>query len=205
VDFEGHDIYRRIQDKLRGGLENLLDREEPQSPVVIIAHSLGGHIASTFIHDTLKVGEAGVIPPSGLELNAEERRFLALQTLCGMITLGCNIPLFTFAYPKPAIYPIRFPKTDDPIAAKRRWLNFYARSDVLGYPLRQINYAYERAVDEDIPVWTGPFRGATPYSHNLYWQNGKVCRRVARLLADLITTPYLPSKPRVQPEVTSIA
>ncbi|NNE42347.1 MAG: hypothetical protein HKN14_15675 [Marinicaulis sp.] len=38
--------------------------------------------------------------------------FQRLKTMGGLITFGCNIPLFTFAYRPNKVFPIEFPETN---------------------------------------------------------------------------------------------
>jgi len=75
-----------------------IDLENRECPVIILAHSLGGHIMSNYIWDMQK-------PKNSLpdDLSSFER----LEYLAGMITFGCNIPVFAFAHRK--IETIDFP------------------------------------------------------------------------------------------------
>ena len=61
-------------------------------PLVVMAHSLGGHIMSNYTWDAQKT------PSDAYE---------DMGWLAGMITFGCNIPLFTFAHE--TVEPIAFP------------------------------------------------------------------------------------------------
>ena len=52
------------------------------------------------------------------------------------------------------------------------WVNFYDRDDILGYPLRPIDPAYEKAVKEDIEVNSGGVAMSwNPLSHGGYFSN----------------------------------
>jgi hypothetical protein len=143
VDDVGNTTYPRVQERLRSCIATLATETDPDRPLVIIAHSLGGHIASTFIHDTQKLVRHG---DKGDELSLEDQMifdgikdspFNRLETLTAILTVGCNIPLFTFAFGRARIFPITFPdKNLERIGVNkfRTWLNFYSPNDPLGYP-----------------------------------------------------------------------
>ena len=65
---------------------------DPQSPIIVLAHSLGAHMMSNYIWDQQQ--------GSGLRLTP-------IPNLLAMITFGCNIPLFSLAFPD--AYPINLP------------------------------------------------------------------------------------------------
>ena len=164
-------VHARIQEQLSGLYHGPLS--ERPLPLVLMAHSFGGHILSNYVWDSQQT-------PDG-KLSAFER----MHWLAGFITFGCNIPLFTFAVDKPV--PIRFPATRLParFKEKARWLNFYDPDDVLGWPLKPVSPAYARAVDADIRLQVGgAVSGWTPAAHLLYWRD----RRFARHVAEFLTT-----------------
>ena len=45
-------VYEDIQKKITRGIKHLKDANDPDRPLIIVAHSLGCHIVSTYIHDT---------------------------------------------------------------------------------------------------------------------------------------------------------
>ena len=141
-------------------------------PLIIMAHSLGGHIMSNYIWDMQK-------PGAGTGLSPFER----LHWLAGIITFGCNIPLFTFAYE--AVQAIRFPPTQLSPALKTlaRWNNYYDPDDVLGYPLRPIGASYRQTVSKDIAINVGSiFTSWNPMSHSGYWTDNDFTRATTRQL-----------------------
>ncbi|MCH2492012.1 MAG: hypothetical protein MK320_04365, partial [Gammaproteobacteria bacterium] len=113
-------VHARIREQMSGLYHGPLAGRP--LPLVLMAHSFGGHILSNYVWDSQQT-------PDG-KLSAFER----MHWLAGFITFGCNIPLFTFAVDKPV--PIRFPATRLPerFKEKARWLNFYDPDDVLGWP-----------------------------------------------------------------------
>ena len=143
-----------------------------------MAHSLGGNIMSNYIWDMQHGGgdQPGDLSP-----------FEQLHTLAGMITFGCNIPLFTFAYTD--VKPIQFPadQLPDTVRNKARWFNYYDPDDVLGYPLKSINSAYDAVVDEDIAINVGGLLSNwNPISHTKYWTDNDFTKPAAEFIASYL-------------------
>ncbi|MDC2889689.1 hypothetical protein [Psychrosphaera algicola] len=106
------------------------------------------------------------------------------KTLAGMFTLGCNIPLFSFAESDPQ--PIAFPGNvlSSTLKQNARWFNYFDKDDVLGYPIKVINEAYNKVVDEDIEVDIGGLlRSWNPFSHDVYWSDKDIINPVANYLS----------------------
>ena len=176
--------YEEVHQCLRNGLNRLRAKVDPQTPLVVLAHSLGGHIFSNFAWDQQRINRT----PS-----CSNDPFLGLETLAGLITFGCNIPLFTFAYDP--VVPIRFPGhgLSDPVRAQARWLNLYAPADILGYPLRPIP-GYAAVVSEDRAMPVGPwYKRHTPLSHLTYWQDHHFQRYVAQYLQRVLSACASPT------------
>ena len=145
--------------------------------------------------------------------------FRRLETLAGFVTMGCNMPLFTFTFGPDKIVPITTGRTptDHPafpgiglppnVKTKAQWLNFYSRNDLLGYPLKPLNgaYAAEPRIT-DIPVVSAgrlkrllcsPYPALATYAaHTGYWTHRPVIRRTAALLTDIITADDPAPPPR---------
>lgn len=180
--------YRRIHDRIRVRVKELYEGDLAKSavPLVVMAHSLGGHIMSNYIWD-LQHGrifdlvhdpETDLAGLSGLE---------KMQSLAGMITFGCNIPLFTFANTK--VEPIAFPakQLGDAVKKKAKWLNFFDPDDVLGYPLKPIGPAYRKVVTRDAAINVGGlFSSWNPASHNEYWTDNDFTKPAAKFLAKFL-------------------
>ncbi|MFZ6048879.1 hypothetical protein ACFW0H_22500 [Pseudomonas sp. CR3202] len=169
--------YEQVHQSVRNGLNALRAKVGPNTPLVILAHSLGGHIISNYIWDQQKLNATPSCPRDP---------FLAMETLVGLVTFGCNIPLFTFAYEP--VQPIRFPGhcLDERLSQAARWLNVYAPADLLGYPLRPVQ-GYAAVVHEDRPMAVGSwFRRHTPLSHLEYWHDTRFQNYLARHLRDLL-------------------
>ncbi len=177
VDSGYNSTYDKIHRRVAQGVRSLYETGVQSRPVplIVLAHSLGGHIMSNYIWDRQRPGdEAG-------------SAFEQMATLSGFVTFGCNIPFFTFAHEK--VEPIAFPPPalPGPLREKAKWLNFYDPDDVLGYPLKAINAAYARTVTEDIAINAGGlFASWNPLSHGEYWTDNDFTRPVARFIAGFL-------------------
>jgi hypothetical protein len=179
--------YVQVHDRIRQRMRDLsVDRlGERPVPLVVLAHSLGSHIASSYVWDTQRGKPTGAGPTA----SAFER----FGHLAGFVTFGSPLPLFTFAHDP--VVPIDFPgRALAPAVAERAaWLNLYDRDDVLGYPLRPTSPGYAEVVDADIELDAGPWGlSATPASHTAYWTDRDVTRAVAELLGGLLVATRRP-------------
>ncbi len=210
--------YYEIQDDVRSVLESLDADNLPDRPLVFIGHSLGCHIVSSFIWDinTIKNLNAARLAGEGEEVRkfADYLRggspFRRLDTLAGLVMMGSNMPLFTFTFGPSRIMPITvsrdpseppaFPGKDlaADLRSRVRWLNYYSRNDLLGYPLKPLNDAYaNEPLLEDIEVASeGWLRRGVGYlsqplvahrAHTGYWNNRRVIRGAANLISSLAT------------------
>ncbi len=170
VDDDTKSTYGRIHTIIRDEVAAL--RQElggDEAPLVILAHSLGGHVMSNYIWDIQK--RNAIVEPG-------DNDFERMRTLVGLVTFGCNIPLFTFALDR--IVPISLPQG-------AKWLNFFDPDDVLGYPLKPLSPEYRRTVNRDIAINVeGIASNWNPLSHSKYWTDNDFTKPVARLLDRLI-------------------
>jgi pimeloyl-ACP methyl ester carboxylesterase len=179
-----------VHQRVSNHIEALLGRlGSPDAPVIVLAHSLGGHIMSNYLWDRQHPPEYA---PPGQPL-------VALPGLAGMITFGCNIPLFALAFRDAR--PIDFPGAaiqDPDLADATRWLNFLDKDDVLGWPLRPLylrDYdtltpAQRRTVDklEDYEISVGGLlTGWTPASHDRYWEDDDFIEPVAEYFGEILS------------------
>jgi hypothetical protein len=166
-------IYNRIHQRVAERLGELgSEVGGPDVPLLVVAHSLGGHIMSNYIWDQQHPD------PSRMQ---GATPFVRVETLKGMITFGCNIPLFALALP--AIVPIQVPRQT---GARRPWLNLYDRDDVLGYPLAPLSPGYGALV-EDREVSVGNLvTGWNPLAHNAYWTDNDVTKPIAERASELL-------------------
>lgn len=153
------EVHDCIEDAMRGLRHKL--HYDPFTPVVVVAHSLGGAMITDYIWDRQKKNDP-----------VHDRFILPIK---GLLTIGCNIPVFALSH--------------DPIetidASELWWLNIYDKDDILGYPLKPISESFDRAVDVDVQVNTGRWWSSwNPLCHNDYWTDSDVIDRLVKILND---------------------
>lgn len=159
------------------------------SPIVIIADSLGGHIISNYIWDAQ--AQAKGKPVIGawnydhksltVGIPTPEVDFYRLRTLRCLLTTGCNIPIFVAGHKD--IVAIEKP---NPLR-EFEWLNFYDRDDVLGWPLKPLSPSYNALVAEDIDIDSGSAPSSwTPFSHMYYWENSVFISKASQSIQAII-------------------
>lgn len=171
--------YFLIHERVHQTVQRLEQIAGGDTPLIILAHSLGGHIMSNYIYDMVW----------GTPQMPGTSDFQKLKTMAGFVTFGCNIPVFSYSF-KPADFnPIGFPGTR--IAPARRlhpwWSNFNDKDDALGMPLAGITpgYAALAASGELRDRWIntgGLFQFWNPASHNTYWSDRHFYRPLAGIL-----------------------
>lgn len=183
---EIHGIVATAMSDLRLQIRQGWPETAPDVPLMIVAHSLGCHIISNYIWDIQK-NQATVIPPSAFE---------RMESLSGICTFGCNIPLFTFAYK--GLKPIDFPPpqlanyfphylAESRIREVARWINYYDPDDILGYPLKQISNEYDQVVSADVAINVGNLLVSwNPGSHVAYWEDENLTKPIAKQISDLL-------------------
>ncbi len=181
VNDQNDQTYERIHRRVDETINDLAGEVEEGAPLIVLAHSLGGHIMSNYIYDLQKPGHAH--PPS----------FQGLRTMAAFVTFGCNIPIFTFAYDEEDISPIEFPGTglDPKHRRKTWWHNYFDRDDVLGFPLAPVSPDYKALKDsgalKDIRINAGGFFDSwNLLSHNAYWKDDDFYQPVAKLIKSFL-------------------
>jgi pimeloyl-ACP methyl ester carboxylesterase len=179
-------VYSKIHKRIAVALSELRDEldNHDTAPLVILAHSLGCAVISNYLWDHQQA--------NGNQSAEARTPFSKGETVSGLITFGCNMPLFTLALPPTQVKAIAFPgkaaKSCFPGSTKAqrtdtlKWMNYFDADDILGYPLKPINAAYNKAVSEDKQIQTGTVFGA----HTSYWTDNDFTRPVARQLAGLL-------------------
>ncbi|KUJ85817.1 hypothetical protein AVO45_02225 [Ruegeria marisrubri] len=178
--------YEDIHAEVDRVMEDVRRQVGNDAPVLLLAHSLGGHIMSNYIYD-LQRHEAR----TGQTMYASPVR--NMQTVAGIMTFGCNIPIFLFAYPEDSIKPIDPPNSALPAGLKFRtwWYNFFDKHDVLGYPMRDSAPAYDQLVASqqlrDVSINSGNiFTSWNPFSHNGYWKDPDLYEPVGRMIRNML-------------------
>lgn len=157
--------YRAAQVAIRKELNGL--RKQPgvtkDSPIVVLAHSLGCQVFSNFLYDAQK--------GKGIFANKKASRWEKLENLRFIYTVGCNIPLFVAGFDK--ILPFE--------GTGEKWYNYHDRRDVLGWPLLPLK-EFRGLVTEDRSVWN-----PTVFeSHVTYFKNKRIAKDIAISIATCV-------------------
>ncbi len=158
-------VYTDVNARVTHVFEEIERLHGANIPVVLAAHSLGGHILSNYIYDMQKPSNNGF----------GRSAFGQMETVKRLFTFGCNIPIFTFAYKPADIKAISFPGAN-PDDKAGWWQNYYDKQDVLGYPLEPLGGGYEDLVTngelKEHRINAGNiFEFWNLMSHNAYWRD----------------------------------
>jgi|SRR6185437_7670050 len=163
-----HEIYRAFETCTK---QTLSTEATPHNPALltVVGHSLGAVITSDLLYDTL-IGK--------------KRRWPPHLRLANLMSLGSPLALYKLRY---GYGPDSFQKPITMQDQNGRWINFYDPQDVVGYPLKTLNEAYNNAVflDKVISVgqWWNPWhfiRQNTPFNHNLYLKDRTIAKIIGR-------------------------
>ncbi|GAB3052893.1 chemotaxis protein [Virgibacillus ainsalahensis] len=164
----GKQNYDKIHAILAEAINRLKDRAGPRAPLCVISHSLGSIVASNYFYDLQfkrkNIGRKTMQSTSDSPIEQ-------CQTLTLFYTMGSPMALWSLRYidfgspitvPSPVI-PKFYPNL------KGEWLNFYNKNDILAFPLKGINEAYDKVVTTDVAVNAGGFLTSwNPLSHSHY-------------------------------------
>ena len=161
--------YQRVHQRIENSLRSLAAVVEPTTPLIILAHSLGGHMISTYLWDRNKTMFPG---------ETARQAFVRGATLSNLITFGCNIPIFVFGHLNICAINPRAWATGGHLRATW-WDNYYTTADFLSFPLATTGGDYARLADgsgpelpqlEDHAIKVGgPLTSWTIASHGRYW------------------------------------
>lgn len=192
-----HSLYHYGQLKIARTLYVARQQLATDGQLVLLAHSLGGHVLSCYLWDAQQA-KAGNKPAAGIwrdikryqagisgdtPLTEDDIAFLRGDKLAALITTGCNIPIFVAAHAIEQIIPFTKPNADFV------WYNFYDKDDVLGWPLAGLSEAYASLVT-DIEVnakggfWGWLTASWNPLSHNQYWRDKQVINSLMAIIKD---------------------
>ena len=176
---ESNKTYEEIHSRVKNDIKELYTEglQSNDKPLIVIAHSLGAAIMSNYIWDIQKK----IADTTGMT------DFEKMDTLSGMITFGCNLPLYTFAYDP--VEAIKFPSDNlpDDFKQKAKWYNYFDRDDILGYPLKAISLSYNNVVSEDIEINVGNiFSSWNPMSHTKYWTDNDFTKPVSEFISEFL-------------------
>jgi hypothetical protein len=181
-------VYEQAQMEIARALLAILANRGPDTPIVLLAHSLGCQVMSSFVYDAQKragggLVTAGIWKPGRMadSLTAQQRKFLQCGTVRCYLTTGCNIPVFVAAHQRMDVKPIIKPNPGF------SWLNLYDPDDALGWPLQPLEGGYETLV-EDRVVNAGQgildfmTKSWNPLSHTAYWTDDEVIKPLSAML-----------------------
>lgn len=172
-------VYMPLRERMAKAFKEVDAKLAPQAPVIVICHSFGGHLLSNYIWDSQRTG-------------ADATEFPMAKRIACIVTFGCNIPIFTFAYAAKDIRSIKFPGSD--LASghklKKWWRNYFDVDDPLGFPLAPTGKAYADLAAagnlEDKKINAGGiFTGWNPFSHTAYWRDGDISDAIFEVISDL--------------------
>jgi hypothetical protein len=214
-------IYYMVHEEIAKAFQEFSAPAWRDAPLIFIGHSLGCHIISSYVWDTNRLKQMTEANISARNDEGLKKLWDSLQaaspirrldTLAGLVTLGSNMPLFTFTFGPDRVFPVTcvseehaslklkpaFPGValTSPIAERACWLNFFSRRDVLGFPLKTLNDYYgkdDRIRDIRVrsEAW---YTRLLPYwsfvsAHNGYWTNKTVLDQTAQLITEIMSSP----------------
>ncbi len=108
---QDNSIYHRVQSQISAKIKSLEVENRAQKimdcPLIFIGHSLGCHVISSYMWDLNKLkqrteADIKADPDPTIEPLMERPSkcgpFRRLETCAGLITLGSNMPMFTFTF-----------------------------------------------------------------------------------------------------------
>lgn len=211
-------IYYMVHDEITKAFDEFGAPAWRDAPLIFIGHSLGCHVISSYVWDTNRLKQMQETEIDGYGDEELKKVWSELQTatpirrldtLAGVVTFGCNMPLFTFTFGPDRVFPITcvrddlnirpaFPGTalSPALAERARWINFFSRRDVLGFPLKTLNERYgndDRIRDVQVrsEAW---YTRLLPYwsfvsAHTRYWTNKTVLDQTAELIFEIMNSP----------------
>jgi hypothetical protein len=170
-------LYKNVHREIAMAFDNALTQMgDPNKPVIVIAHSLGGEQVANYIWDAMN-NLRYFEDASGSD---DEKEFRKLKTCKKLITTGCNIPIFRAALDNPQV----FERPNNQFV----WDNYFDDHDVLAYPLKELSEFFNVPwiVDKNVKVG-GLLTAWNPASHGEYWTDRDVVKPIAQTIKELIT------------------
>lgn len=188
---ESH-TYLQIHKAVAKTMDTLSREAGADAPLVIIAHSMGGIIASNYLRELQEDTYESELLPEEVHDIAGDTPLERGETLAQVYTMGTMLALYSVRH-KEFDEPMRVPSPmlNDHYSIEHypdlptQWVNFYNPSDVLAYPLQFLNPAYDRTV-EDRRVSVGDWRTSwNPLSHMAYWGDEAITGEIANSIIEL--------------------
>lgn len=164
----GNQNYDKVHALVAQSIHRLQEKAGYKAPLCVISHSLGSIIASNYFYDLQFKQEN--IGNETQECTSNEP-IEKCHTLTLFYTLGSPMAMWSLRYidfGSPISVPSPKLKEYYP-DLQGEWINFYDKDDILAFPLKGINEAYNHAVTKDIEVNAGCiFTSWNPLSHLKY-------------------------------------
>lgn len=183
------DIYDLIHGVFADALHQLAIRAGETAPLCIIAHSLGTVIASNALYD---LQEDRNRPADHRLISDSVRKRIGAaplewgETLTNLYIMGSPLAMWALRF-EDFGQPIKMPHPklhDHYPDVTPEWINYFDKDDVIGFPIKTLNAAYQQTVTADVEINVGRPPGSwTPYSHLNYWKDDKLITRIATSLA----------------------
>lgn len=170
--------YHEVHTAVHRDIKKLQAKVEENTPLVIIASSMGTEIINNHIWDRQHWLDKNEGKPDPFGASPFER----LETLIGLFTLGNNIPIFASTYKIDDLKPINFPgkALSNQHKARSFWENIYDKNDPMGYPIKFINTHYKLSSLKDIEINVG---GLLTFwnlgSHLKYWSSNRLRNHIS--------------------------
>lgn len=177
----GSHNYGRVHEFVGEKLHEISQEAGDDSPLCVVSHSLGSVVASNYFYDLqFKQDQVRSIVSRSSPLEKGD-------TLALFYTMGTTLPLWSLRYhnfSRPVNIPSKELQRYYP-GLKGEWINFFDTDDVLGYPLKDVDENYNKAVNEDRQIHIkGLLTGWNPLCHNGYFTNRDIIEAVVKGLVD---------------------
>lgn len=186
-----HDsVYDHIHAIFATALGELARQAGPRAPLCVVGYSLGSVIASNYFWDLQRHNPpAKVLIAPQVEAAIDRQAPLERgETLALFYTVGSPLALWGLRY-EDFGHPIAVPApqlSDHLPGLSGEWVNFYDKDDVIGWPLRPLNDAYQHMVRADWAVPVGSlWTGWSPLAHTAYLTDRHVTDPIADKLAEV--------------------
>jgi hypothetical protein len=179
--------YNAIHGVMAKAFNQLAERAGEKAPLCVIAHSLGSIISSNYLYDlqTEFAEGRGIIAPE-VKAEIDNTPLEHGETLCRFFTMGSPLAVWSLRY-EDFGSPVKVPAlqlAEHWPGLSGEWTNIFDRDDIIGYPLKSLNAAYDKAVTEDLEMNVGGlFKCWNPACHLEYWADCGAMRTIARSLA----------------------
>lgn len=170
TSYKDRDGYKLAQLRLSDEIAKLKQNLDEDSPIIVVAHSMGAMLISDYVYDEQK-------PPVEQK---DWNKTKIVQNLRAIVTFGCNIPLFETGHKKTV--SIQRP------SEKFEWLNFFSPFDPLGYKMEtyyqeELNEVHKPSFIKDKEIYPGGlFTSWNFFSHASYWTSTEISSAIRRII-----------------------